>query len=125
MKSGIVESKPAIPNSILLVLSALVPFEETELAGDLEDLALVLDHTVGPHRSLLGTAFLSDRTACSVRTPALLRILFRGRCGLLHRGGRLGLFLCGGRGRCFSSCGPDLESRVGTQALLEDRAQLL
>ena len=63
MKSGIVESKPAIPNSILLVLSALVPFEETELAGDLEDLALVLNHFVAPYRSLLGTAILSDRTA--------------------------------------------------------------
>ena len=48
MKSGIVESKPAIPNSILLVLSALVPIEETELAGDLEDLTLVLDHIVAP-----------------------------------------------------------------------------
>ena len=37
--------------------------EETELAGDLEDLSLVLDHIVAPHRSRLGTAILRDRTA--------------------------------------------------------------
>jgi hypothetical protein len=46
-----------------LTLSALVLVEEIELAGDLEDLALVVDHIVAPHRFLLGTAILSDRTA--------------------------------------------------------------
>jgi hypothetical protein len=45
------------------ILSAFVLVEQTELAGDLEDLALVLDHIVAPHRSRLGTAILSDRTA--------------------------------------------------------------
>jgi hypothetical protein len=47
----------------LLILSAFVLVEESELAGDLEDLALVLDHIVAPYRSRLGTAILSDCTA--------------------------------------------------------------
>ncbi len=46
-----------------LTLSAFVLIEETELAGDLEDLALVVDHIVALHRFLLGTAILCDRTA--------------------------------------------------------------
>jgi hypothetical protein len=49
--------------SQFLILSAFVLVEETELAGDLEDLALVLDHIVAPYRSRLGTAILSDGTA--------------------------------------------------------------
>jgi hypothetical protein len=52
-----------LPRPQFLILSALVLVEETELAGDLEDLALVLDHIVAPHHSRLGTAILSDRTA--------------------------------------------------------------
>ena len=51
-----------LPRPQFLVLSALVLVEETEPAGDLEDLALVLDHIVAPHRCRLGTATLSDRT---------------------------------------------------------------
>jgi hypothetical protein len=56
-------SRESASNSLFLVLGALVLVEETELAGDLEDLTLVMDHIVSSHRSRLGTAMLRDRTA--------------------------------------------------------------
>src|ERR687895_231264 len=50
--------------------------------------------------------------------------LFRSRRWLLCRGGRRGLFFCGGRGRCFSG-GIDLQAWCRAEAFLEDLAQLL
>jgi hypothetical protein len=41
----------------------LIFVEQAGFARYLEDFTLVLDHIVAPHRSLLGTAILSDRTA--------------------------------------------------------------
>src|SRR5215218_8722385 len=111
------------------VLSALVPVEQTELACDLEDLALITDHIVVPPRSRPCPAVLSDRPARPIRTPRLRQAIFgsRFRRVLLHRGGCRWLFFCGfgDRGRCFPSCGLDLESRLRTEAFLEDCAKLL
>src|SRR5215218_3475492 len=68
------------------VLSALVPVEQTELACDLEDLALITDHIVVPPRSRPCPAVLSARP---VRAPRLRQAIFgsRFRRVLLHGGG--------------------------------------
>jgi hypothetical protein len=72
----------AVPHEPLV---SFVLVEQTELAGHLEDLALVADYIVAPRRLRRGTTIGGDRPARPVRAPGLRRWLVPDRLRLGRR----------------------------------------